>query len=232
LALIDDLETGLDLTGVGHDNQASILTDIKQTVLLESRGEHGMEDNGWGWVGNDTWLFAHLLGEQVNTEVTMLTGLGGGGDADDLAWAVLKDDEVTNADVVAWDGEVALCASWAWSWTRDGSADAGLWNRSSGNVLDFTVTSQGVSLAGLGVVGSRVENAVQLGTEVFQVVVVMLRVLAHFIFLYDNDFGNATTGFLVFDSDVDVLDVGWLGVFFGDDVDLWSRSETTNKEVL
>lgn len=42
-----------------------------------------------------------LLGEEVNTEVTVLTSLGGGGNADDLARAALKDQEITNADVVA-----------------------------------------------------------------------------------------------------------------------------------
>lgn len=46
-----------------------------------------------------------LLGEEVNTEVTVLTSLGGGGDADDLARASLKDQEITNADVVAGDSD-------------------------------------------------------------------------------------------------------------------------------
>jgi hypothetical protein len=46
-----------------------------------------------------------LLGEEVNTEVTVLAGLGRGGDADDLARTALEDQQVTNADVVAWDGD-------------------------------------------------------------------------------------------------------------------------------
>jgi hypothetical protein len=61
-----------------------------------------------------------LLGEQVNTEVTVLTSLGGSCDADDLARASLKHQEIANADVVAWDGDgsggrhlVFFC--WCWS---------------------------------------------------------------------------------------------------------------------
>lgn len=46
-----------------------------------------------------------LLGEQVHTQVAVLTGLGGGGDADDLARTALKDQEIANADVVAGDGD-------------------------------------------------------------------------------------------------------------------------------
>src|SRR5215469_11729690 len=45
-----------------------------------------------------------LLREEVNTEITMLACLGRGGDTDDLARATLKNEEVTNADVVAGDG--------------------------------------------------------------------------------------------------------------------------------
>lgn len=50
-------------------------------------------------------FFVELLGEEINTKVSVLTGLGGRGDTDDLAWSVLEDNQVTNADVVAWDGE-------------------------------------------------------------------------------------------------------------------------------
>jgi hypothetical protein len=46
-----------------------------------------------------------LLGEKVNTEVAVLAGLRGGGDADNLARAALEDQEIANADVVAGDGD-------------------------------------------------------------------------------------------------------------------------------
>jgi len=64
-----------------------------------------VEDNRGRWVRDDTWFLMELLGEEVNTKVSVLTSLGGGSNADDLTWAVLKDHEVTDADVVAWDGE-------------------------------------------------------------------------------------------------------------------------------
>lgn len=108
VALVDDLEALLDLSGLGHGDELTIITDVDETVLLEDWTQKGVEDDGWGWVRDNTWLLMQLLGEEVNTKVTMLASLGGGGDADDLAWAVLKDDKVTNADVVAWDGEGVL----------------------------------------------------------------------------------------------------------------------------
>lgn len=46
-----------------------------------------------------------LLGEEVHTKVAVLTSLCRGGDSDDLTWSTLKDQEIANADVVAWDGD-------------------------------------------------------------------------------------------------------------------------------
>lgn len=46
-----------------------------------------------------------LLGEEIDTQVAVLTSSGRGGDADDLARAVLKDQEITETNVVAWDGD-------------------------------------------------------------------------------------------------------------------------------
>lgn len=46
-----------------------------------------------------------LLGEEINAQVSVLAGSGGGGNADDLARTTLKDQEITEADVVAWDGD-------------------------------------------------------------------------------------------------------------------------------
>jgi hypothetical protein len=108
LALVDDLEALLDLSRLGHGDESTVIADVDETVLLEDWAEEGVEDNGWRWVRDNAWLFVQLLGEEINTEVTMLSGLSGSGDANDLAWAVLEDDKVTNADVVAWDGEGVL----------------------------------------------------------------------------------------------------------------------------
>jgi hypothetical protein len=108
LTLVDDLEALLDLSGLGHGDESAVITDVDETVLLEDWAEEGVEDDGWRWVGDNAWLFVQLLGEEINTEVTMLASLGRSGDADDLAWAVLEDDKVTDADVVARDGEGVL----------------------------------------------------------------------------------------------------------------------------
>jgi len=105
VALVNDLQSLLDLTRLGHGDELAVVTDVDEPVLLEDRSQKGVEDDRWGWMGDNTWLLMELLGEEVNTEVPVLTSLSRGSDTDDLAWSVLEDDQVTNADVVAWDGE-------------------------------------------------------------------------------------------------------------------------------
>jgi len=109
LALVDDLEALLDLAGLGHDDELAVIADVDEAVLLEDRAEERVEDDGWGWVRDDARLLVELLREEVDAEVAVLAGLGGGGDADDLARALLEDDEVANANVVAGDGEGGVC---------------------------------------------------------------------------------------------------------------------------
>jgi hypothetical protein len=45
-----------------------------------------------------------LLCEKVDTEVPMLASSSRGGDLDDLARSALEDQDITDADVVAWNG--------------------------------------------------------------------------------------------------------------------------------
>lgn len=106
-ALVEDGKTLLDIAGLGHGDNATVLTDVENTVLLEDRTQHVLDDDGWGGVGDEAGLLMKLLGEEVDTKVTVLTSLGRGGDADDLARAALEDQEVANADVVARDGDGA-----------------------------------------------------------------------------------------------------------------------------
>jgi hypothetical protein len=103
--LVKDGKALLDITRLGHGNNATILTDVKNAVLLEDRAEHVLDNDGRSRVGDEGRLLMELLGEQVNTEVTVLSSLGGGGDANDLARASLQDQEVADADVVARDGD-------------------------------------------------------------------------------------------------------------------------------
>lgn len=64
-----------------------------------------------------------LLGEEVNAQVSVLTGGGGGGDADDLARTTLEDQEIAETDVVAWDGDGVWGVGWlgdrSWQWASD-----------------------------------------------------------------------------------------------------------------
>jgi hypothetical protein len=107
VALVEDREALLDIAGLGHGNNTAILADVENTVLLEDRTKHVLDDHGRRRVGDEARLLMKLLGEQVNTKVAVLASLGGGGDADDLARTTLEDQEITNADVVAGaDGRV------------------------------------------------------------------------------------------------------------------------------
>lgn len=104
IALVKDRQALLDVASLSHGNYVSILTDVEDAVLLEDRTEHVLNNDGGGWIGNEARLLVELLGEEVDTQVAMLACLRGGGDADDLARATLKDQEIANADVVAGDG--------------------------------------------------------------------------------------------------------------------------------
>jgi hypothetical protein len=115
-ALVKDGKTLLDITRLSHGNNATVLTDVENTVLLEDRTKHVLDNDGGSRVGDERGLLMELLGEQVNTEVTVLASLGGGGDADDLARAALEDQEIANADVVARDGD-SLGGSHLADWT-------------------------------------------------------------------------------------------------------------------
>lgn len=105
IALVNNLQSLLDLTRLGHGDELAVVTDVNEPVLLEDGTQERVENDGWRWVRDNTWLLMELLCEEVNTKVPVLTSLSRGGDADDLAWTVLEDDQVTNADVVARDGE-------------------------------------------------------------------------------------------------------------------------------
>jgi hypothetical protein len=104
-ALGDDIETLLNITGLGHGDEAVVITEVQDSVGLEDGAEHGLDDHGGRGVGDEAGLLLQLAGEEVDTEVTVLAGLGGDRDADDLAGATLEDQDVANADEVARDGD-------------------------------------------------------------------------------------------------------------------------------
>jgi hypothetical protein len=104
-ALVKDGKTLLDIASLGHGNNAAILTDVKNAVLLEDGAEHVLDHDRGGRVGDEARLLMELLGEEVHTEVAVLASLRRGRDANDLARAALEDQEIANADVVAGDGD-------------------------------------------------------------------------------------------------------------------------------
>jgi hypothetical protein len=120
--LIDDREVLLDITSLGHGNDSTILK-VKNTVLLEDRTEHGLDDNTWTWVGDERGLFMQLLGEEIDTQVSVLASGSGGGNSDDLARTTLKDQEIAKADVVAWNGD----SVWGIGWLGGGTRTLGAW---------------------------------------------------------------------------------------------------------
>lgn len=104
-ALVKNRKTLLDITSLGHGDDTAVITDVENAVLLEDWADHVLDNNGWAWVAHKGALLMQLLGEEVDTEVAVLASLCRGGDADDLARTSLEDEEVTNADVMAWDGD-------------------------------------------------------------------------------------------------------------------------------
>jgi len=104
VGLINDRKVLLDITSLGHGNDSAILK-IKNTVLLEDRSQHGLDDDGRAGVGDEGGLLMQLLGEEVDTQVAVLTSGRGGCDADDLARTTLEDQEIAEADVMGGDGD-------------------------------------------------------------------------------------------------------------------------------
>lgn len=100
VGLVNDGEVRLDVTSLGHGDDAAIV-HVKDTVLLEDGAEHGLDDHAGLGVGDVRRLLVQLLGEEVDTKVAVLAGGSRDRDANHLAGAALKHQEVAHADVVA-----------------------------------------------------------------------------------------------------------------------------------
>lgn len=131
VALVDDTETLLNVTGLGHGDDAVVVTHVEDTVGLVDGAEHALDDDRWGWVGDEAGLLMELAGEEVDTEVTVLAGLLGNGDTDNLARAALEDQKVADADEVAGDGD----GVWWVSTTGLDNADVFTWDNLIGAAL-------------------------------------------------------------------------------------------------
>jgi len=104
VGLIDDGEGLLDITSLGHSDNSAIL-EIKNTVLLEDWAQHSLDNHTWGWVGNERGLLMQLLSEEIDTQVSVLTGGGRSRDADNLARTPLENQEIAETDVVSWNSD-------------------------------------------------------------------------------------------------------------------------------
>lgn len=47
ITLVNNLQSLLDFTSLGHANKPAIITDINEPVLLEDWTQKGMENNRW-----------------------------------------------------------------------------------------------------------------------------------------------------------------------------------------
>lgn len=71
VGLVNDLEALLDITGLGHGDNNTVL-EVKDSVLLEDWTKHCLNDDAGAWVGDERRLLVQLLGEEINTQVTVL----------------------------------------------------------------------------------------------------------------------------------------------------------------
>lgn len=124
VGLVDDGQALLDITSLGHGNDVAV-GHVEDAVLLEDRAEHGLDDNAGGRVGDERGLLVQLLGEEVHTKVAVLAGGVGDGDLDDLAGAALQHQEVTDANMVAGNGDGVGQVVTAASLAADGGGTAG-----------------------------------------------------------------------------------------------------------
>lgn len=104
VGLVNDGQALLDIATLGHGNDATTL-EVKHTVLLEDGAKHGLDNHAGSGVGDEGRLLMQLAGKEVNTEIAVLAGGRRGRDANDLARAPLQHQKVTNADVVARNGD-------------------------------------------------------------------------------------------------------------------------------
>jgi hypothetical protein len=116
--LVNDPQTLLDITSLGHADDQTITAHVKDAILLVDWAEHALYIDAGLRVAHEGALFLKLAGEEIHAQVSVLTSLWRGGDADDLTRTPLKDYEITDADELARD-----CDSVGWEAARLDVAD-------------------------------------------------------------------------------------------------------------
>ncbi len=103
--LVDHGQTLLDVTRLGHGDNATVVTDVQHAVLLEDRTQHVLHHHRGRGMRDEARLLVQLLREQIDAQVAVLARLARNRDADDLARTALQDQQIPDADVVARDGD-------------------------------------------------------------------------------------------------------------------------------
>jgi hypothetical protein len=150
VGLLNNGQGLLDITSLGHGNNGTIL-HVEDTVLLEDGTLHGLDNHAGSRVGDAGALLMQLLGEEVDTKVAVLASGSRRADADNLARAALEHQDITEADVVAGNGN---CATRVSAWVLAGGRAAGA--ASADRLADFdllflvVVTHLGLLVLGSG----------------------------------------------------------------------------------
>jgi hypothetical protein len=193
--LVDDLEARLKVTGLSHGDQAAALGDIDHAVLLVDGAHHGVLDDGGRRVRNDAGFLVKLTGEEIDTEITMLTRGGRGGGADQLAGTGLEDDNIADADVVAGNGVGAAVLG-----TSNGDAATTIAaRRLGGRDVDLIDLLDGPGGDAGRVALEGVEESVSGGAEGLEAVAVDIGIARATHFLGSFDFGRFDVNLLRLD---------------------------------
>lgn len=204
LVVVNDRQTLLHITSLGHADNAAIVANVQNTVLLEDRSQHALHIDRCLWVGVEAGFLLKLLGEEIHTEIAVLSSLSTHTDADNFTRSALKNDQIANADEVARDGD---CVGSIHATTRFNEAD--LLNSTTTNTtwsrcfvyddISALVVVMVVVVVVI-MVGEWMEHAIgsTLKTAAEGVVLAFVVVVAHVSFVLDVGldfyvFGRATT---------------------------------------
>jgi len=211
VVLVSNRQTLLDITGLSYGDNPADLADVQDTVLLEDRSQHGLDNHGWGWVADEGGLFVQLAGEKVNTKIAVLSGLRRHADTDDLRRTALEKENVTNADEVALNRHATAAETWFNEADLLNGGREGSWTGGLSSIGDNYILTASIMV----MVGERVQHTVgsSLHTAAEAVILAFVVVVTHVsfdwlidldFFLLDSDFGLGWTAAFVFDV------VGWI----------------------
>ena len=207
MSLVNDRESLLDVTSLGHTNKAAVVAHVEDAVLLEDGAEHALHNDRGLRIADETRFFLQLAGEEVDTEVSVLACLWGRRDADDLAWSALKDDEVADADELAGDGNSISGAADAWLNEADVLAVAlavADWTTVAVFFDDDFLADLNIVVAVVVTTAEGVDDAVKatLDTAAEGVVLAFVVVVAHVV----SASGDVYCGLFVFETDAFLID--------------------------